>query len=132
MYKPVQTCTHCGANLTLDDMRGNECPYCKTVYPHKSMAAQHAAVMNAQMGQLIGQQQQVQNQWRGAFGVGPQPPGAPPPYGAPGGYDPNAMMQHHMQQANATARGVQKVVLITLIGTFVLIAAISVLVALLV
>ena len=132
MYKPVQSCTNCGANLTLDDMRGDECPYCRTVYPHKSVAAQHQQVIHQQMNHLVAQQHQVQNQWRGAFGVGPQPPpGAPPGYGAPGhggpgAYDPHAMLHHGMQQANATARGVQKIVMVSLIGTFALIAVITI------
>lgn len=134
MYKPVQNCTNCGATLTLDDMRGDECPYCKTVYPHKSMAAQHQQVINQQMGQLMAQQHAVQNQWRGAFGVGPQPPGgmpggAPPGMGGPpGAYDPNAMMQYHMQQAQQTSRGIQKIVMISLVGSVVLIIAIAALV----
>jgi hypothetical protein len=46
MSAPVQRCNHCGANLSLDDMRGTSCPYCRTVFPHHAQAAQHAALVN--------------------------------------------------------------------------------------
>jgi hypothetical protein len=143
MLKPVQTCTNCGAGLTLDDMRKDNCPYCHVVYPHKSQQAQHANMANQMMGQMMAQQAQVQAQWRGAFGVGTPPPtGQPgmPPTGQPGmppgmtpgaPYNPNAMIQHHMAQANATASGIQKMVLIFVIGTFVMVGGIMLLVALL-
>lgn len=100
MYQAVQQCTHCGANLSLDDMRRTDCPYCRTVYPHHSQAQQHAQVAGQMMGQLLGQQAAVQNQWRAAFGVGPlSPPGGQPGPGgaaqfaggqAPGGQYPGA------------------------------------------
>jgi hypothetical protein len=69
MYKTVQNCELCGANLTLDDMRGTECPYCRTVFPHLAQAAQHAHVANQMMGQMMAQQAHLQNQWRNAFGL---------------------------------------------------------------
>ena len=46
MYETVQACSHCGANLTLDDMRKTNCPYCGTVLPHHAMAAQQAQLAN--------------------------------------------------------------------------------------
>lgn len=133
MYKPVQHCDHCGANLTLDDLRGTQCPYCKVVYPHHSQAQQHVQVIGQVMGQMMqGQTMQgqtmhrqgpIQSQWRGAFGV---PPIAPPPGGSPGSpyYDPNQMMQAHMQHAQQMSRRITTIILVATIGGFVLVAAI--------
>ncbi len=56
MYEPVQTCKHCGATLTLDDLRQPNCGYCGTVFPHQAMAAQHAQVV----GQVLRQMHQAQ------------------------------------------------------------------------
>lgn len=82
MYEPVQRCKHCGANLTLDDLRQPNCRYCGTVFPHRAQAEQHAQVVGQVMNQMMGQQAQIQNQWRAGFGLGPMAP-PPPPYGAP-------------------------------------------------
>ena len=144
MYKPVQNCTHCGANLTLDDMRRTSCPYCGTVYPHHSMAAQHAQVAGQVMNQMMAQQAQVQNQWRAAYGAPPQPPhpgapgpgmppGMPPGPGMPGSPygDPNQMVQAHMQHAQAMQRGIQRTVMFSFIGVFVLVGIVLLLTVLL-
>lgn len=122
MYKPVQECTHCGAGLTLDDLRKPNCTYCGTVYPHHSMAAQHAQVMGQMMGQMMGQQAHIQNQWRAGFGVGPMPP----PPGAPGSPygDPNLIAQAHFQQAQRMSRGIMMVVLFSVLGVFLLVGGI--------
>lgn len=144
MYKPVQTCTNCGAGLTLDDMRRDDCPYCEVIYPHKSQAAQHAQMANQMMGQMMAQA----NAWytpQAPPGAGPPgppmggPPGGPPPVGpppgAPGppgmgspygppGYNPNAMIQHHMNQVHQTQRGIQKMVTWIFVGTFVFVGLI--------
>ena len=146
MYKPVQSCTNCGAGLTLDDMRRDDCPYCEVIYPHKSQAAQHAQMANQMMGQMMAQA----NAWYGPQpGAGPPgppgggPPGGPPPVGPPPGmgppgmgqpgmgppgmpphYNPNAMIQHHMNQVHQTQRGIQKMVMWITIGSFVFIGLI--------
>ncbi len=82
MYEPVQRCTHCGANLTLDDLRKPNCTYCGTVLPHRAQAEQHAQVVGQVMNQMMGQQAQIQNQWRQGFGLGPMAP-PPPMMGTP-------------------------------------------------
>jgi predicted RNA-binding Zn-ribbon protein involved in translation (DUF1610 family) len=64
MYAPVQTCNHCGATLSLDDLRRADCPYCGTVYPHRAQAEQHAQVVGQMMGQMMGQALQMQSQMR--------------------------------------------------------------------
>jgi hypothetical protein len=144
MYDSVQTCKHCGANLTLDDLRRTNCPYCQTVYPHHSQAAQHAQVAGQVMNQMMAQQAQIQNQWRGAFGVGPMPqgpPGGPPPPGvagmpgAPPGMpganpyghaygNPHMIAQAHVAHAMQTSRTITMVVLAIVLGTFLLVGAI--------
>ncbi len=136
MYEAVQNCNHCGANLTLDDMRGPNCPYCGTVYPHHAQAAQHAQVMSHMMGQMVAQQAQIQNQWRGAFGVGPlPPPGTPGVPGMPGTpgipyADPMQLARAHQEQASRLAGRVVTIVVLSFVGVFVLIGLILALVLL--
>ncbi len=121
MYKPVQTCTNCGAGLTLDDMRKTDCPYCGQVYPHHSMAAQHAAVAGQMFNQMVQQQQQMWGPGYGQPMIGmPPPPGTPgSPYG-----DPARIMQVHMQHAQKMSRNITMIVTISIIGSFVLVGAI--------
>ena len=69
MLQVVQQCANCGAGLTLDDMRQQNCPYCNIVYPHHSQAAQHAQMASHVMNNMMQQQAQVQNQWRQGMGV---------------------------------------------------------------
>jgi hypothetical protein len=85
------------------------------------------------MGQMMNQQAQIQNQWRGAFGVGPvqPPPMTGPPMmgsGAPGSpyqpYDPNQMMNAHMHHAQQMSRRITTIILIATLGTFALVGAI--------
>jgi hypothetical protein len=140
MYETVQKCTFCGANLTLDDMRKTNCPYCNTVYPHHSQAAQHAQVAGQVMNQMMAQQAQIQNQWRGAFGVGPMPmappgmPGSPygapvnpfgapgSPYGAPGSPygDPTLMAQAQLANVNALSRRITLIVTLSIVAVFLI------------
>ena len=126
MYEVVQKCAHCGANLTLDDMRKTNCPYCGTVYPHQSQAAQHAQVVGQVMNQMMGQQAQIQNQWRGAFGVGPMP--MAPPAGMPGSPygDPNLIAQAHLANAQRLSRNITLIVTLSIVAVFVLVGVIVV------
>lgn len=78
MYEPVQKCNSCGAGLTIDDLRVPNCKYCGTVLPHRAQAEQHAQLMGQMMGNMMAQQAQIANQWRGAFGAPPIPPAGPP------------------------------------------------------
>jgi len=86
----VARCGYCGANLSLDDMRGQNCPYCHTVLAHHARAAEQAALVN-QMLQQRGLAPQVPYQFGApAPGVylasGPQvfiQAGAPGASGAP-------------------------------------------------
>lgn len=96
MYESVQNCQQCGANLSLDDMRKPSCPYCGTVYPHQSMAAQHANMV----GQVLAQQgvPTALNPHQHQPG-----PGQPGPYGAGpqvGGVPYQQYVQGHVDAAN--------------------------------
>jgi predicted RNA-binding Zn-ribbon protein involved in translation (DUF1610 family) len=124
MYEAVQKCKHCGANLTLDDMRKTNCPYCGTVYPHHSQAAQHAQVAGQVMNQMMAQQAQIQNQWRGAFGVGPMPP-PPGAFGSPYG-DPNLMAQAQFAHVNQISRRITLIVTLSIAFVFLLVGVIVV------
>ncbi len=72
MSQNLYTCANCGASLSLEQLRGTDCPYCKKVFPHHGAAVQQAALVNQVMAQNMG-------------GVNPwmQQPGVPPAYGAP-------------------------------------------------
>lgn len=132
MYEAVQKCTHCGANLTLEDLRKPNCTYCGTVYPHHAQAAQHAAVAGQMMNQMMAQQAQIQANWQGAYGMGPTPPAAPygapgvPFGGAPGGpyADPHRIAAAHMQQVAGVASTIRLVVILVTVGVFVLVGVI--------
>lgn len=66
-------CSTCGANLSLDDLRGSNCRYCGTALPHQARAAEQAALVN----QMLNQQFQA----RGL--AVPTSPVVPYQYGAP-------------------------------------------------
>jgi hypothetical protein len=131
VYQPVQKCSNCGAGLTLDDMRGTQCPYCQVVYPHHAQAAQHAQVAGLMMNQMLAQQAQIQNPWRQAYGAPPLgggPPGGPPPnVGAvpPGQVfpygDPGQLVQAQFQQAQRMGRRIMLTVVISIAAVFVLV-----------
>ncbi len=142
MYDAVQQCKHCGARLTLDDLRKPNCSYCGTVLPHHAQAAQHVQMASQMMGQMMQQQAQVQDQWRGAFGVpplggGPPPgrmmPGAmgmmPPPPGMPGqpSGDPMWTAQAQMAQAHQLSRTITMIVVGSFVAVFVVVLLIVVL-----
>lgn len=91
MYEPVQSCTRCGAGLTLEDLRSKtECPYCHTVYPHKAQAEQHAQVVAKVMQNMAGPAGVPQVPWQvpqaspfAPPGVNPYAPVPPGPYANP-------------------------------------------------
>ena len=104
MYQPVQKCNQCGAGLSLDDMRRDGCPYCNTVYPHRSQAVQH---------------QQVVHQVLGTMGV--PTPGVPTPGVDPMG-DPHAMARAQMVYAQRVSSNITRWVVGSVIASFVLVA----------
>lgn len=114
---PVQRCNHCGANLSLDDMRGTNCPYCSTVFPHHAQAAQHAVLVNQVLDQQLRQ--------RGLTPLsGAQQYGVPPTYGAPP--QPFANPMYMAQQVHTTVNKTIKMVLIlTTVGVAFSIAVVA-------
>jgi hypothetical protein len=121
VYEAVQKCTHCGAGLSLDDLRQPDCKYCKTVFPHRAQAEQHAQMANQVMGQMMQQQAAIQNQWRGAFGVGPMPGGGGPPGGPPPGVpaSPYMPLTAHGNPAGRAVATIAIVVVVLVFLTFV-------------
>jgi hypothetical protein len=83
MSRDAMRCTTCGATLSLEELRGINCPYCKTAFPHHAQAVQHAALVN----QIMKDQFVQANPWMGGMGgMGGAPPQIPQQYGAPPPY----------------------------------------------
>lgn len=119
MYdKPLQNCPHCGANLTLDDLRGTDCPYCHTALPHHAQAAQHAALVNQMLAQ-----QGVNYQVPYQYGAAPPPaqtgPGAVTP-----GYNP-MMPPQVAAQVQQSVDVAQKAVATSMIFTVVIVLVVA-------
>lgn len=53
MSSGVYACGGCGANLSVAQMRGTDCPYCRTAFPHHARAIEHAALVQQVMAQNI-------------------------------------------------------------------------------
>lgn len=51
MSSGVYTCGGCGAHLSVAQMRGTDCPYCRTAFPHHARAIEHAALVQQVMAQ---------------------------------------------------------------------------------
>ncbi len=81
MSSAVYTCKGCGAPLSIDQMRGKDCPYCRAAFPHHARAVEHAAVVQ----QVMAQNMTAAAQWIPqvmppiVFGVDPPPAIAPLP-----------------------------------------------------
>ncbi|MGZ3424139.1 MAG: hypothetical protein ACXWUG_13370 [Polyangiales bacterium] len=97
-------CPTCGASLSLEQLRGTDCPFCKTVFPHHGRANEQAALVN----QIMSQQMAQQN----PYGYGAPPPqissqyGAPPPQNPYG--NPYAQQNMYAQQAAQQWQGALK------------------------
>ena len=51
---PSVNCTHCGKNLTTDDLRRVDCKHCGTVLPHHARAQQQIAVVQGMLADRNG------------------------------------------------------------------------------
>jgi len=101
----LYACPTCGATLSLEQLRGTDCPFCKTVFPHHARATEQAALVN----QVMANQMAQINPWtgqpnypgtppqvQGQYGVTPPNPYAQNPYGQnPYGYG----VGQHVNQA---------------------------------
>lgn len=119
-------CANCGASLSLEQLRGTNCPFCNKVFPHHGRAVEQAALVNQVLGQLS----------QGAYGG--MPPqisiqyGAPPPPIYNQGQNPfnqmNEMVQRS-QQAQKTAIKTAIIIAVIVVVLTVLIPAIGIVIA---
>jgi hypothetical protein len=87
-------CSTCGASLSLEQLRGTNCPFCNTVFPHHGAAVQHAALVNQVMA----------NQFHQA-GYGGPPPQINPQYGGqpPPPFHPYGNVNQQIEKSLATS-----------------------------
>lgn len=113
MSQDLYTCPNCGAALSLEQLRGTDCFYCKAAFPHHARAVEHAALVQQIMaGQMAAQGYTPPppgTHVPHGYGVTPPAYGAPPPYGA--GPPPYAPQLH----AADLQRSGQKVVMIVVV-----------------
>jgi hypothetical protein len=132
MSAPVNPggCANCGASLSLEQLRGTDCPFCNKVFPHHRRAVEQAALVNQIMAGQLSQ---------GMYGGQPpvqvytQPPqisiqyGASPPQMYNQGQNPfnqiNEIVQRS-QQAQKTAIKTAVIITIVVVVLTVLIPAI--------
>ena len=72
-------CTHCGANLTADDMRMTNCRFCGTVLAHHARAMEKVAVVQGLLGDANGNG--IPDALEGMIAPGMMPPRAGSPVG---------------------------------------------------
>lgn len=113
-------CSTCGASLSLEQLRGTDCPFCHTVFPHHGAAVQHAALVN----QVMAQQFHAQ-------GYGGPPPQIHGQYGGapPQPYNPYANANTQIEQSLKTSA---KITIFVFVAIFVLMLVIGGVVAFLV
>ncbi len=123
MNGELHRCTTCGASLSLDQLRGTDCPFCRTAFPHHARAVEHAALVNHVLAQQF---QQVAPYAAPpvvgpAYGAPPPVPGAqvPPGYGIPNPYAA-------VDQAQRTAVRAMVIVGVAILAFALLIVAIAV------
>jgi hypothetical protein len=78
MNPDLYKCKNCGASLSLEQLRGTDCPYCKTAFPHQARANEQAVLVNQIMAQQIAASAAAP--WMvGQMSQTPHVYGAPPP-----------------------------------------------------
>jgi hypothetical protein len=111
---PSVNCTHCGKNLTTDDLRRVDCRHCGTVLPHHARAQQQIAVVQGMLADRNGNgipdayeplvmnaQANAMNQVFGGY--------APPMVGAPPMMGANPYAAAHVAHANAMNQATKSV-----------------------
>ena len=108
----LYSCPTCGASLSLEQLRGTDCPFCHTVFPHHGAAVQHAALVN----QVMAQQFQAQ-------GYGGPPPQINAQYGAPPpqAYNPHANYNSQIEASLKTSAKITVIVFIAVFGVLFLV-----------
>jgi hypothetical protein len=114
--------------LSLQQLAGTDCPYCKTAFPHHAAAAQQVSLVNQLM-----QQQAAQAPWgyqqpppQVPFtGYGQPPPPPPNPYGGaqnPYGFgvppNPYGMPQGNYVEQQITVAAKRSILIFVILGVF--------------
>lgn len=121
-------CAHCGASLSLEQLRGQNCPFCGTVFPHHGRAVEQAALVNQVMASQVQQAHQMMASHAQRWGLGGPGPQVQVQYGAPqvqvqyGGappepYNPYGDLHQQAEQAKSSAT---KLVMIIVVVSVVL------------
>ncbi|MFO0734514.1 MAG: hypothetical protein U0270_01480 [Labilithrix sp.] len=53
MSASPRLCPTCGAHLSLDQLRGTDCPYCRTVFARHARAVEHSALVEQVMARNV-------------------------------------------------------------------------------
>lgn len=103
MSASPRTCPTCGAHLSLEQLRGTDCSYCRTAFAHHARAVEHAALVEKVMAENIASASRFMAP---AYVVPPAPMHLPPMGPMHVAYAPM-----HLASANVAARAsVQKTV----------------------
>lgn len=115
MTPELHRCPTCGASLSLEQLRGTNCPFCHTVFPHHARAVEHAALVNQVMAQ---QYQQA--------GYGGPPPQIQAQYGAPPQqpYNPYGNVGLQIEQSVARSAKITLFVFAAIVAMMVLLGAV--------
>ncbi len=108
-------CSTCGASLSLEQLRGVQCPFCNTVFPHHGAAVQHAALVNQVMANNFHQ-----------AGYGGPPPQITPQYGAqpPQIQNPYGNVHGQIEQSLARSAKITVFVFVGIIAMMVILGAV--------
>jgi hypothetical protein len=111
-------CSHCGHALSAAELEGQDCPYCRTVLPHRARAAEKVAVLQSLLADRDGDgvPDVAQQLGKAAVHVFPGNTGAP--------FDPQPGARPDAPPPAPALAPAPKVVLGT-IGTVVLLIAIA-------
>lgn len=115
MSSPLYTCQGCGAQLSLAQLRGTDCPYCRAAFPHHARAVEQAALVQQVMAQSFGLPP-------AAVGALPVYGQSPPPmlYGAPVVYGQMAQLHAVGPQFQEAMRRTQRAIVIGVVASVAL------------
>jgi hypothetical protein len=114
-------CSHCGANLSLDDLRGTNCRYCGTALPHQARAAEHAALVN----QMLNQQFQARGLTPPTNPMVPYQYGTQPNWPPTGPMAPPGMMPYGADITAGVRKTAATVVVIVMVVVVILTMSLS-------
>jgi hypothetical protein len=108
-------CPTCGASLSLEQLRGTDCPFCHTVFPHHGAAVQQAALVNQVLAQQYHQ-----------AGYGGPPPQVNAQYGAPPPqhFNPYGNANQQIQQSLARSAKITIFVFVAIVIMMIVLGAV--------